>query len=367
MKKLKKLTALLAALALVFVLGSCANGSKNDPTNQPTIKETLESIDGVYYYEYAGDYKLEDCINADLKTEYELLTYLYKFIPELLGVEERSVSFDFNSNGFACCSITANNAGSAGGKIYGRNFDYPNSAAMVVHTKPTTGYESISTCYPAFVTLKDEWAPENEMAKTFVGAASIFAPLDGMNEKGFYISVLQLDREETNQTAEGKHDIQTTVAIRYLLDNADSVEKALELLDGFNMHNVFNTAYHFALADTTGKSVVVEYINNVKYVSETKVVTNHYLTPNSGKPAPASTDNTLLRYNAAFNAGESVNWNMTPEQVRDALNAASASQHHINDPDSTLVSIWSAVFEPSIKKVTYYFREDYTKGFEVTF
>ncbi len=366
MKKIKKLSAILAALLLAFALGSCANESKAN--DEPQVqKVSIDSIDGAYFFEYEGDYKLDDCINANLKTETELLAYLQGFIPTLLGVPNANVSLNLNFKGFGCCSIAAENAGSAGGKIYGRNFDYPNNSAMIVHTKPAVGYESVSTCYPYFVTGKTPWAPESEMERTVVGLSSIFAPLDGMNTEGLYISILQLDHEETNQIDPNKNDVQTTVAVRYILDKAASVDEALAILRGFNMHNVFDTAYHYAIADNTGKSVVVEYINNEMKVTDAKVVTNHYLTDNVAKPLPAETKNTILRYKAAYEAGEAANWNMTQEQVRDALKAASASQHHKDDPESTLVSIWSAVFEPSAKKVTYYFREDYTKYAEVTF
>ena len=367
MKRISKLTGILAALTLVFALGACANGNNtNDDQESLGQKVSIDSIDGAYYFEYEGDYKLEDCIKANLKTSDELLKYLEGFIPKLLGVGESSLSLSLNFNGFGCSSIAASNAGSAGGKIYGRNFDYWNSAAMVIHTKPAKGYESVSTCYPAFVTNDIEWEPDSEQDKTITGIASIFAPLDGMNEKGLYISILQLDHETTNQTAEGKHDVQTTVAVRYILDNAASVDEALALLDGVNMHNVFNTAYHYAIADTTGKSVVVEYIGNKKYVTDAKVVTNFYLTPDSGKKAPKETDSSYLRFKAAEDAGEAVNWNMTPAKVRDALKAASASQHN-SDPNDIHKTIWSAVFEPNAKKVTYYFRENYDKGVEVTF
>ena len=369
MKRISKLTGILAALTLAFGLVACANATdetKNGPSKQQKNKEAVESIEGAYYFDYEGDYKLEDCINANLTTSEKLLDYLEDFIPELLGLGERSISLSLNFNGFGCSSITASNAGSAGGKIYGRNFDYWNSAAMVVHTKPAKGYESVSTCYPAFVTNDIDWVPENELKKTIVGISSIFAPLDGMNEKGLYISILQLDSEPTNQTAEGKHDVQTTVAVRYILDNAASVDEALALLDGVNMHNVFNTAYHYAIADTTGKSVVVEYIGNKKYVTDAKVVTNFYLTPDSGKKAPKETDSSYLRFKAAEDAGETANWNMTPAKVRDALKAASASQHN-SDPNDIHKTIWSAIYEPNAKKVTYYFRENYDKGVEVTF
>ena len=366
MKKIKKLSAILAALLLAFALGSCANESKINDEPQAQ-KVSIDSIEGVYFFEYEGDYKLNDCINANLKTEQELLIYLESFVPTLLGLPNANVSLNLNFKGFGCCSIAAENAGSAGGKIYGRNFDYPNNSAMIVHTKPAVGYESVSTCYPYFVTGAEPWAPENNMAKTIVGISSIFAPLDGMNTEGLYISILQLDNESTNQTDEGKKDVQTTVAVRYLLDNAASVDEALQMLGNFNMHNVFHTAYHYAIADKTGKAVVVEYIDNEMKVTNAKVVTNHYLTDNVAKPLPEETKNTILRYKAAYEAGEAANWKMTQEQVRDALKAASASQHHKDDPESTLISIWSAVFEPSAKKITYYFREDYTKYAEVTF
>lgn len=367
--KLTKLTALLAALTLVFALGSCANSSNNNNESElQATKVSIDSIDGLYYFDYEGDYKLEDCISANLKTEYDLLAYLRTFVPTLLGGTGSPISLKLDYKGFGCCSIAASNAGPAGGKIYGRNFDYPNNSAMIVHTKPAKGYESVSTCYPFFVTKAESWAPENEQDKTIVGISSIFAPLDRMNTEGLYMSILQLDNEETNQTDANKNDVQTTVAVRYILDNAASVDEALEILRGFNMHNVFNTAYHYAIADNTGKSVVVEYINNEMKVKENvKVVTNHYLTDNVAKPLPDESSNSIKRYNAAYSAGEAVNWNMTQEQVRDALKAASSSQHHRNDPKSTLVSIWSAVFEPAAKKVTYYFREDYTKYVEITF
>ncbi len=382
MKKLKltKLTALLAALTLVFAFASCSNGtddySKPEETKQrpePTelglgALQSLKAVEGfehVYTVEYDGDYLLDDVISSNLITSDELVTYLSTHIPSWKIAKESGIPLTINVSGAGCCSIAASNAGSAGGKIFGRNFDYPNGTAMILHTMPYKGYESVSTSYPYFVTGNLWWEPTNQIESDAISLGLIYAPLDGLNEKGLYISILQLDEEPTNQTDEGKNDVQTTVAVRYILDNADSVDVALEILRGFNMHNVFNTAYHYAIADNTGKSVVVEYINNEMKVKENvKVVTNHYLTDNVAKPLPDESSNSIKRYNAAYNAGETANWNMTPEQMRDALKAAKA----IHDPSNDyFVSIWSAVFEPAAKKVTYYFREDYTKYVEVTF
>ena len=382
MKKLKltKLTALLAALTLAFVFASCSHEpdeySKPEETKQrpePTeyslgaLKslKAVEGFDYVYTVEYDGDYLLDNLIDAGLKTDEELVEYLIQNVQSWKLAKESGIPLTLEVSGTGCCSIAASNAGPAGGKIFGRNFDYPNGSAIIIHTMPYKGYESVSTSYPYFVTNELWWKPTGNISDDAVSLGLIYAPLDGLNEKGLYMSILQLDEESTNQTDPNKKDVQTTVAVRYILDNADSVDEALEILRNFNMHNVFNTAYHYAIADNTGKSVVVEYINNEMKVKENvKVVTNHYLTDNVAKPLPDESSNSLTRYNAAYNAGEAVNWNMTPEQMRNALKAAKA----IHDPsDTSIVSIWSAVYEPSVKKITYYFREDYTKYVEVTF
>lgn len=350
-----------------------ATAGETKPRPEPTEQgldalQSLKAVEGfehVYTVEYDGDYLLDDVISSNLKTSDELVTYLSTHIPSWKLAKESGIPLTINVSGAGCCSIAASHAGSAGGKIFGRNFDYPNGTAMILHTMPYKGYESVSTSYPYFVTGNLWWEPAGNRVDDAISLGLIYAPLDGLNEKGLYMSILQLDNEETNQTDSNKNDVQTTVAVRYILDNAASVDEALEILRGFNMHNVFNTAYHYAIADNTGKSVVVEYINNEMKVTDTKVVTNFYLTDSTKNDESShSYINSKTRYDAAKNAGEAVDWNMTPEQMRDALKAAKA----IHDPlDDSFVSIWSAVFEPSAKKVTYYFREDYTKYVEVTF
>ena len=92
-------------------------------------------------------------------------------------------------------------------------------------------------------------------------------------------------------------------------------------------------------------------------------MTNHYLTP--GKDAPASDDDSLLRYNNAIKAGNDAEWNMSPVQMKDALKVTGAKQYA--DEGSEHVSIWSTIYEPSAKKVSYFFREDFTKYTEITF
>ena len=76
-----------------------------------------------------------------------------------------------------------------------------------------------------------------------------------------------------------KVDLTTTSAIRLLLDRAATVEEAVELLRGVDMHASANSCYHFHIADANGGSVVVEYIGDEMSVIDSRLATNFLLTP----------------------------------------------------------------------------------------
>lgn len=52
---------------------------------------------------------------------------------------------------------------------------------MLVHTIPKNGYESISTCNLGF---GEDWKPDGSIGDKFIALASVYAILDGKNEKG---------------------------------------------------------------------------------------------------------------------------------------------------------------------------------------
>ena len=62
-----------------------------------------------------------------------------------------------------------------------------------------------------------------------------------------------------------------------LLKNAANIDEALALLKASDMNSDPGSAYHFSMADATGRSVAVEYVENQMVVTESPFVTNHYL------------------------------------------------------------------------------------------
>ena len=182
--------------------------------------------------------------------------------------------------------------------------------------------------------------------------AALYAPLDGMNEKGLAVSVNMIqDTAAINQNT-GKDGITTTTAIRLMLNKAATVDEALRLLEQYDLHGSLGMMIHFVIADNSGRGVAVEYINNEIVVTETPVVTNFYLA--EGSKQGIGTQQSHTRFDILTKA-LSDHTAMTMDDVRDALD--SVSKHNFGSGESTE---WSAVFHLATGEVHYYHREDYT-------
>ena len=364
MMKTKRLAAIFAAMMMALALVSCSNNddektdsnqkSTEPSTNALSSLKAVDGIDGVYTLEYTGEYFLDGAINASLKTADELVAYLTKNIPEWKTAKESVKALKINVGGAACSSIVVKNK-DGNGYIYGRNFDWDPGNSLIIHTKPDSGYEAVSTCYMAFFTQDPEWKPTGKPDHDAIAIGGIYVPMDGMNEKGLYIANLNdnLPAVMPSSPDTSKKDVQTTVAIRYILDKCATVDEAVAFLKTINMYPVYaneegsENAYHFAIADNTGKSVVAEWDNEELKVTDTKIVTNHNLYNESQTPTTGEDreHGTFRRYDSLKEKYDTAKGKMSAQEVTKAL--IEVQQKH---------SVWSAVFEPSAKKVTYYFR-----------
>ena len=254
-----------------------------------------------------------------------------------------------NGSSFGCSTLTVSSPD--GHQLFGRNFDWQTCNALVVTSKPSQGYSSISTVNLGFISQAggslNQMLEQNDIRVL----AALYAPLDGMNEKGLAVSVNMIqDNASVNQNTD-KPDLTTTTAVRLLLNKAASVDEALDLLRQYDLHASMGMMIHFALADTTGKGVVVEYINNEMVVTETPVVTNFYLA--EGTKHGIGTQQSHERYNILTQTLAD-HPTMTMEDVRDAMD--SVSKDNFNEFESTE---WSAVFDLNTGTAHYYHRENY--------
>lgn len=258
-----------------------------------------------------------------------------------------------NGNTFGCSTLTVSSPDSH--QLFGRNFDWGACDALVVTSKPSQGYASISTVNLGFISQAGGSLNQLLTQNDIQVLAALYAPLDGMNEKGLAVSVNMIQDNASISQNTDKPDLTTTTAVRLLLNKAANVEEALTLLKQYDLHASMGMMIHFALADATGRGVAVEYINNKIIVTETPVVTNFYLA--EGSKHGIGTQQSHERYDILTRALAD-HTTMTMEDVRDAMD--SVSKDNFNEFESTE---WTAVFDLCTGEAHYYHRENYSNRY----
>ena len=255
------LCALIAALAIVvFALWG------GELSTLKTLSRVEDDVN-LFTMEYKADYALDEFLKAGASTDAELVDFIVR---QML----KGIPLNFDLPNLGCSTFAAQMAD--GTPIFGRNFDMYDSPALFVTTRPKDGYASISMVNLAYIGYNSESLPTS-LTKSIMTLAAPYAPLDGVNEKGLAVGVLQIKTTPTNQRTD-KVDITTTSAIRLLLDRAATVEEAVELLSQYDMHASAGSCYHFHIADAKGGSVIVEYIDDEMSVVQGDAATNFLLT-----------------------------------------------------------------------------------------
>lgn len=329
--------------------GNTAEETVQEEDAMTWTEEITELEDGFSAVRYDGDYGFEAFLEqGGAASDLEVIRFLTNNV--ILGAAD----LELNTRSFACSTISAR--AENGGYLFGRNFDWNQCNGLIVGSRPEDGYASISTVNVDFIrqgtsgltglALRDD---------NILTLAALYAPLDGMNENGLAVSVNMIQDSASIEQDTGKPDLTTTTAVRLLLNQAADVDEALELLTQYDLHGSMGMMVHFALADASGRSVVVEYIDNEMVVTETPVVTNFYLA--EGEKYGIGTSQSHERYEILMNRLEDGDA-FTAEDVRDAL--SSVSKGNFGEFESTE---WSIVFDQEAMTAQYYHRENYSESY----
>lgn len=253
MKKILKVTGIVIAV----IVGIVVVGVGGLFFGEIRTLLSLNVINEHPFYEmtYHADYGLDAFLEKGASTDEELVAFVTK---RLL----KGAPLEIDPDG-ACSTFIATTP--EGDDLFGRNFDYVPSMGLIVRTNPKNGYESISVVNLNHLGLTQENLPTKGLLNRVITLAAPYAPLDGINEKGLAIGVLVIKEGVVHQNT-GKVPITTTTAIRMILDKAATVDEAIALLEQYDMNSSGETGYHFQIADATGNTAVVEYINNEMHV-----------------------------------------------------------------------------------------------------
>ena len=264
-KIIKRFLTGIAVVLLVIVIGAAALF-----WNELRTLFSLEKIDdyGAYQMTYYGDYGFDEFLevgaSADRDIEKFVTKRLLKGMPINLGV-----------TGNGCTAFVTRNE--KGEVIYGRNFDFLYAQSLQLYTEPKNGYKTISTVNLSFAGYSHNFLPEGSIFDKFLTLAAPFLPFDGMNEKGVAIALLAVPEADPPYDS-NKITLNTTTAIRLVLDNAATVEEAVELLRNYNIYFSGDVECHYLIADASGHSVIVEFYDDELQVIEAE--TNYQIATN---------------------------------------------------------------------------------------
>ena len=318
-----------------------------------TAANTVTRLEeGLYALEFAGDYGFEDFLQqGGAASDEAVAAYLTQFLSRGFYTVEAE------SGAFGCSTLRVENE--QGNTLFGRNYDWTKCQTMLVHTKPKDGYESVSTCDLEFLGFGEDYRPDGGMMDKIMSLAAVYVPLDGMNEKGLMVADLMAGGTEATHQQGAKADLTTTTAIRLLLDRAATVDEALALLRQYNMHSSIGAAHHLSLCDASGRSVVVEYLDNEMSVIETPVVTNHYLTPS---PSSAGSEQSHRRFDTLMAARQQSGGVMTLETLRQTMRSV-AQCNYPQSSDRYEMTVWTVLYDPAAGAVEFCFAEQYETGY----
>lgn len=203
---------------------------------QVATLSSLEKVDGypLYTMRYAGDYLLET--------------------GRLPAVERPGPILPW------ACSLIATLA-SDQGQVYGRNFDWQFSPALLLFTNPPGGYASVSMVDIAYLGFEGSQAsalidlPLAERA-SLLEAPQL--PFDGMNEHGLAVGMAAVP--PGGMAADPARPTLGSLGImRHILDHARTVDEAIEVFQEYNVAWNGGPPLHYLLSDRSGRAVLVEF------------------------------------------------------------------------------------------------------------
>lgn len=260
----KKLTTIMLIslgiimIPLLFIICIWGHEIRSLTTIKQLTPQDLSRNDGyTYEMKISGDYYFDEFLElGGASNDSELISFITGKITKgiiPMTIEETEIS---------CSSFTATTTD--GDRIFARNYDFDLTNTCIVYTDPGHGrHASVSTIDLQFIGIDNETGISGFMDKVLCLAAP-YIPLDGINDAGvscgIYMSYQGDETVATNQQTD-KPDITSTTMLRLILDYADSVDEAIELVSKYDLHDSAGTSYHYMVADAEGNSAILEWVN----------------------------------------------------------------------------------------------------------
>ena len=327
-KRILWIAGLLLALGFgVFVYG----GLQMFGDELRAIRTLKMAKDRVYTFEYKGDYGFKAFLEqGGAKTDEDMAAYIAGFL------SKGYINTGAHTPEAGCSTIASDG-------LFCRNFDWNSkSHYVIIKTFPDDGYASVSTTGFAFLGMGEDWHPVAGM-DGMTALASIYVPMDGMNEMGVCVSdLVEIDGSVEIMDTE-RPDLTIVAAIRLILDYAKDTDEAVSLLSGYDVFPSVNAAHHLAISDKNGCNVVVEWHDGEMTVTETDIVTNHCIAEERSSPL---TGESRRRFDAL-------------SQNHSGFTSHAEGLQALKDASYADYTLWSVIYDKHDLTSTIYFENDW--------
>ena len=374
--------AALAVVALILVLAGTVFALWHNEFatlgsfRKLSDRDTAHHDGAVYELTVSGDYYFDDFLaQGGASNDSELISFVTKSITKGL------IPLQLKTTDISCSAFTADTA--EGDRVFGRNYDFSSTNTAIVYTNPGKGrHASYSTVDLHFLSLDPDKDVEG-LGHKLLTLAAPYAPLDGINDAGVACGIFMSYQggekvAATNQQTD-KPDLTSTTMLRMILDYADSVEEAVELVEKYDLHDSAKTSFHYMIADSTGKSAILEWVSDssdddadganrhlnviwndadpLSGATDWQMITNFIITPDyytadANKPG-------LDRYELLRDRLAELNGVVADEEAAMGLLDAVSRRDWGNPGDSNSLTIHSAVYNLTDKTVLWVGNEHY--------
>jgi len=245
----KRILIFLVLMAfLLFPLWACQSSST-------VVEPAPQSIENI-----PGELSILDVAtlsSLDQIDDFPLYTMVYQGnIPS--GEESSATQRYAEEPAWACSLFTA--YGDSDEILYGRNFDWDFSPALLLFMDPPGGYASVSMVDIHYLGFGEDQAfgiTELPLEDQVGLLEAPFIPFDGMNEAGLAIGMAAVPPGGMEEDP-AKETIDSLMVIRKILDGAATIDEAIEIIHSYNI-DMGSTPIHYLISEESGRSALIEF------------------------------------------------------------------------------------------------------------
>jgi hypothetical protein len=237
-------------------------------------------------------------------------------------------------------------------RVYGRNFDWDYSPALLLFYTPADGYASVSMVDIGFLGFTSESARGLDKASLAERAPLLHAPalpFDGMNAKGLVVGMAAVPTAIKADDLQ-KPTIGSIGVIRQMLDHAANVDEAIGIFRSYNVDMGGGPPIHYLIADASGKAALLEFSKGELVVTPNEKPW-HQATNFIRAEAGADPESQCWRYAILSKTLTETQGSLTPPAALDLLSSVAQD-----------MTQWSVVYQISSGDVWVAMGRDYARA-----